>query len=241
MKISFTQTYSVQRREHIKYQMQDKALVDFKNTFDLNIYAFHNCGGKKINYFRGLNKLKNLHILIYDDYYNYSDTFKESIKFMKSLNPSSLFFSQDDTFSYNIYDYSLLHNFVKDHFIAFNYRWANFTDDGIIDGPFHNYKSSDFNKYGHWAMDDSPYYMDFKFIDDIYDEGYFSTFNIWNGERYLDDKFSKIDFIKSVLPESGFKNINFYGPTSRGTGTEWVITSRNAENFIKQKFETTIV
>ena len=81
---TFTQTYSDSRKELYEFHSKDVSDIDFRNNFNSNIYAFHNCSDEyvsdllELNYFK---ELKNLNILRYNNT-SYTNSFKETLDFL---------------------------------------------------------------------------------------------------------------------------------------------------------------
>ena len=99
MLISFTQTYGDNRKHLLDIYSRDEKLIEFKNLFDVNIYSFNNCSGDTITYFNSINKVKNTKILLVNG--SYTQSIRQLINYLDELKCTHLFFSQDDTFSYD--------------------------------------------------------------------------------------------------------------------------------------------
>jgi len=225
MTVSFTQTYGDDRKLLLDIYSRDQRLIEFKNLFDLNIYAFHNCSDEIIDHFKSINTVKNTHILKLNRI-NYTLCIKDLLIFLKSIKCTHFFFSQDDTFSYdndNI-DFQQLLSFVKKHENNFMYNFyynikdfenhiklnilKEFNNLTIYENNSLNYRCT--NRGG---MDDSPYICTFDMLNTIYDNMYIIQKNIWMAEMYLFKKFYTIEIPRHIGSKTLFNNYNIIGKT----------------------------
>jgi hypothetical protein len=198
MSCSFTQTYSNNRDELFYYHNRDKTDIYFRSKLNKNYYVFHNSPEsykEKItqnNYFKDI---KNIDFVSYENI-NYTQSLYNSLQNIKQDGYKYVFFLQDDAFSFtteNIIDELL--DFVNNNsFDMLNLEKLDINLEApIIYSNNHlkvyNTTSDDFKNKNLWAFDDGPYVANIDFlINDLYDSIYFSKKDIWNGERYLNDK-----------------------------------------------------
>lgn len=199
----FTQTYSDNRIELFKYHNKDIKDIDFRNSFDLNLYSFHNSSPdyiKKVQQYPYFNNFKNLNFLYYNNI-SYPETFRLSIYEILKRGYNYIIFLQDDCFTTNNSDVNSLIEFLYygnfnmlnletygkklSNELEINYKKDNF--------EVYNSNTEHFKKIGLWAFDDGAYCANIDFIlSEIYDERYFSYKNIWEAERYLNEKIKNL-------------------------------------------------
>lgn len=226
MLVSFTQTYGSGRDELFGIYFRDKRLIEFKNHFDHNIYSFHNCEQSLIDNFKKYNTIKNSIILEFKDI-TYTETIRELKKYLKKLECTHFFFSQDDTFTAhenNDVDWDELIEYVKGY--DKNFMLSLFHKDQILDiteptekkESFTVLESTTLDFYNSdktpWAFDDAPYICTIDMLDDIYDDDYIDVGNIWEAEEYLRDKYETKKINRFVTNKKMFQNYNLYGPTN---------------------------
>lgn len=221
MLVSFTQTYGITREKLYDIYYKDNNLIEFKNKLDLNIYSFHNCPNYIIENFKKQNKVKNTKIFIFNNI-SYGETISRIILYLKTINCTYFFFSQDDTFSTgNIINFSDLLSYIKSNkedFMLNLYMTANdllLKDDSIIDkfDTFNVFYSNSkiFHNMNYFSLDDSPYICSFDVLTKIYDEEYFKFNSIWLAQEYLNEKYQLTLLNRFVLNISLFKNYNLIG------------------------------
>lgn len=221
MIVSFTQTYT-NRPELIDIYFKDKRMLEFKNKFDLNIYAFHNCPDSVVTKFNSQNRVQNTKYLIYKKL-SYTETVKQTVDYLNSINCKYLFFSQDDTFSFdnaNI-DFDELLKYVKSNESNFmlnlrDYYKGNYDESKILNfDTFNIYPSNtiDDRHFFWWPFDDSTFIASMDLVNEIYDEEYFKQRDIWNAEKYLMAKYAKKKLNRYVTDKRLFQNYNILGKT----------------------------
>lgn len=233
----FSQTYG-NRQSLFLYHNINKIEIDFRNKFDLNIYSFHNCDDlyvenlKKEQYFKNIKDIE----FIYYKNISYPLSFKETLLKIKQMGFDYLIFIQDDCF---ILNEKLNLNFIVDFIKKENFKMLNISYklDDIIDdvdnekirykknNEFLVYESNtfDFAKKT-FSFNDSPYVANLDFlINEIYDENYFSLSNIWDAEKYLNEKMKKQKKERLITNLNIYKTMNIVG-----------INTWNKENEIKE-------
>lgn len=222
MLISFTQTYGNERTELYEINSRDCRLIEFKNLFNINIHAFHNCSDNVISVYKKNNKVKNS---IYFEFYyeHYGDCVKDILQYLKNVNCTHFLFIQDDVFSVNNGNVNLLElfNYIKQHddeFMLSLYYNIDFIDrrlkpDNIFKTfDIYHLKSFDFKELNYGAMDDSPFVCTSDLLYRIYDDKYLSHKNIWSMEKHLNNTHSfKSNINRYVTDNTLFKSYNLYG------------------------------
>lgn len=221
---SFTQTYSNNRNELFEYHNKDKTDIYFRNKLDKNYYIFHNSPHPyrekiiKNNYF---NNIKNIEIISYDNI-SYTHSFYNTLRKIKEDGYKYMFFLQDDVFSLvNEKLIDELLEFVKNNtFYMLNIEASDinteapviFSNDNI---KIYNTTSDDFKKKKLWAFDDGPYVANVDFlINVIYDRFFFSKNDIWNAERYLNQKYTNNKIQRLTTNIRFFERTGIVGPNT---------------------------
>jgi hypothetical protein len=201
----FTQTYSNNRKELFDFHNLDMEDIKFRNLFDLNIYAFHDCDNTykddllNSHYF---NSIKNLEIISYNNI-SYTESWKRTLNLLLERGIEYLVFLQDDCFSKNTNDDQIteIYQFIKNNDFDMLNLECSFDDlkSESVDKVYsnnelniYNTSSDHFNKRGWYSFDDGPYIASLDFIiSKIYDDNYYSIGDIWSAENYINDKISK--------------------------------------------------
>lgn len=223
MLVSFTQTYSSDRKKLLEVYMRDERLHEFKNLCDLNLYSFHNTHPRIIKWFKDNNPVKNSEILIFNQM-TYQETIKKLRVKLKQIGCTHFFFSQDDTFSVNneTVDFHELIDYVKEHNEKFmltlfveNTHILPTKKPFLIKDTFniYDFTTEDFDQFWHFAMDDGPYISTIDLFDYIYDDEYFRYPDIWEAELYLRRSFMRGNkkMNRYTINKILFKNYNFIG------------------------------
>jgi hypothetical protein len=75
--------------------------------------------------------------------------------------------------------------------------------------------SDDFKNKKLWAFDDGPYVANVDFLLDVlYDKIYFSKNDIWNAEKYLNDKITNSKIQRLTCNISLFRRFGIVGPNA---------------------------
>ena len=229
MLVSFRQTYSSGRDELFDIYLRDKRLIELTNLCDINIYSFHNCDRTTIDSFQQKIKgvIKNPVYLEFQDI-SYTETVKGLKIYLKEIGCTHFFFHQDDTFSIieneNV-DWNELLAYIKSYDKDFmlslynKHTILNPRDPDVINKSFDVYESTTWDFYKSdktpWPMDDTPYICTVDMLDEMYDEEYFSTVDIWEAERLLRDRYKKKkrSINRFVTNKAMFRNYNLFGKT----------------------------
>jgi hypothetical protein len=217
-----TQTYNDNRGLLFHYHSSDTYDINFRNSFDFNLYSFHNVNDEmKIKKYEYFNKINNLTFLSQKNL-SYPQTFKNILNYLVELGFNYLIFLQDDTFTVNTKYISELIDFIKfNNFDMLNifYRIDEFTKNTTHEiffenGDFRVYNTTtfDFKNNNLFSFDDSAYVSKIDFlINQVYDEIYFSHNDIWSAERYLNEKFKNKNIQRLVTNFSLYRNFNIIG------------------------------
>ena len=231
MLASFRQTYGSGREELFEIYLRDHRLQELYNLCDLNIFAFHDCQDETIEKFKEINPISNSVYLEYGDIF-YPETVKRTKEHLKKLEVSHFLFTQDDTFTAiqnrdvdwkDLIDYARAYN--ENFMLNFYHKIDILTLEGEdFEGEseeretFTVYKSTTKDFYESektpWPMDDSPYICTIDMLDELYDDIYFSYDNIWDAEKFLRSKYSKIEINRFVTNKKMFQNYNLFGKTT---------------------------
>ena len=218
----FTQTYSNLREELFYYHNHDYLDVYFRNSFDLNIYAFHDCDKdykNKILQNKYFSEIKNLHILEYKSI-SYTQSWKETLKKIGELGVDYVIFLQDDCFSISTKeemddlinyikngDFNLLN--IEQNSNQFNLNNSNLVYSNLI--QVYNTTSNDYVGISYY-FDDGPFVGGLNYISEkIYDEFYFNSNSIWGGEFYLHNKIKDNPIERFVTSAPSHRRFNFVG------------------------------
>ena len=194
-----SQTYSDNRHILFRFHNHDHNQIQFRNSFDKNIYSFHNCSDEYVNTileYKFFKEVKNLEVVRYNGM-SYTETFKRTLQKCKSEKYDRVIFMQDDAYS-QPEDNTELVNFIK----TGEYNMLNmemtpldlthiqsmppmYTSDTLKIYPS---TSKDFVLSGKWAFDDGCWAAKLDYLSNIYDDVYFNTGDIWSGEMYLKNK-----------------------------------------------------
>jgi hypothetical protein len=220
----FTQTYSNNREELYKYHELDFLDVEFRNNFDLNLYAFHNSDQEYVEIIKGykyLNNLKDINIIYYTNL-EYTQTFRHTLHSLLNFGYDYIIFLQDDSFTNdkNINIEELVKFIKNEDFDILDLERSvsnlNLKNEEIYyesNGfTVYNTTSDDFKNAGFWAFDDGPYIANIKFIlREIYDEHYFNIGSIWPAEHYLNNKINNKKIQKLSTNISLYNRYNIVG------------------------------
>jgi hypothetical protein len=227
----FTQTYGDKRSELFDWKIRDTNLSFFVQQFDHSILSFHNSSENFKN--ETLKKYDIYDEVMTFDGISYPECLRRILDFVKKNHFKKLIFLQDDVFtmqkdkSY----YEELASFIKNtHHDMINLeiqgndkvfpvlqKAKNFV---LFDTNNHDLKKIDPN---YWYFDDGTYAANISFLDEIYDEQYFSENNIWSAEHILNHKmyFKKIP--RYVLDKKSFTRCNLLGPNNnREQALKWL-------------------
>lgn len=235
----FTQTYGNNRGELYKYHNLDYYDIYFRNNFD-NVYCFHNSTKDFINeivlypYFK---KIQNIDYIEYN-LITYTESFKNTLIWLKNNNYDYLIFLQDDCFLINNDNLDELITFIKHN--DFDMLNLEMTPKDIKIEPSVLYKNNDFKVYntnsndfknrGWFAFDDGAYVANIEFLlKEIYDDTYFGKNDIWEAENYLNQK------ISNKLIQRLTTNVNFYNRINIIGHNNW--DRINNLEILKNKFE----
>lgn len=222
----FTQTYSNSRKELYEYHNLDINDINFRNNFDINIYSFHNSSEQyqsEIKSSSYIKSLDNIKFIEYNDMY-YTQTWKKSIFYMKSIGITHIIFLQDDCFCFNSLKINNIINFIKNEefdmlniecsFSDLNKKEKNiFYSNQYI--SIYNTNSTDFVNKGWYSFDDGPYVASIDYIESlIYDDIYYTTGDIWRAENYLNNKIKNKNIQRLTTDFPIYKRFNIIGPNN---------------------------
>ena len=222
MIITITQTYGDHRKELYDVRSRDSLLKYFIESFDHDIFSFHNCSESTIEYFKKYNSSREY---IVQNNISYTNSLKFMIDKLRDLKCKKLIFLQDDVFSFT-QDLDQL-NFIietiksstipllnlevrKDDFkveIQKKMDLAHTNDEVEIWKSF----TSHFSENGNYSFDDGPYVLDFDYIDIIYDNLFFKYNDVWQSENYNNQKFNFLNFPRYITNKRFFKRYNIVG------------------------------
>ena len=220
----FTQTYSNNRSELFTYHELDKLDIYFRNSFDYNLYSFHNSDDNyinEINKFDYFNKIKNIETISYSNL-TYTETFRQTLEKILNLGFDYMIFLQDDCFTtdkdieieellkfINNEDFNMLNLETNVSSLNLKEEEVYYKSNEFI---VYNTNSNDFKERGWWAFDDGPYIANIKFLlDEIYDETYFNIGDIWPAENYINNKISKNKIQRLTTNISLYNRFNLVG------------------------------
>lgn len=222
MIVTITQTYGDQRKELYDIRSQDHLLKYFLDSFDHDIFSFHNCHKDTIDYFKSKNSSKE-----YIEYnnINYTDTIKNLINRLKELKCSKIIFLQDDVFSshQNKDQIDTIISDIKNNntpLLNLEFNKGNFKKEvqnkmdlvrKIGDVEIWKCFTSFFVENGYYSFDDGPYVLDFDLIDLIYDTNFFQHQDVWSSENYNNNKFKYFNFPRYITNITFLKRYNIVG------------------------------
>jgi hypothetical protein len=217
MLASFTQTYGDKRKKLHEIYSRDNQMIEFKSHFDINYHSFHNCNQETIDYYKSINKVNNVEYLIFNDI-GYGECIKKLKVKLKEEGCTHFFFSQDDTFGADNekVDYNDLLNKVTKYDKNFQLVFKHFPEIKrykIDEDGFLFTSTREYWRFGPWAMDDSPYIATLDKVNEIYDDHYVTIPDVWNCERYINEKYGKekLNTIKHFMAKTLFYNHNIIG------------------------------
>lgn len=193
----FTQTYSDDRKILFEYHNLDTQDIIFRNNFH-NVYVFHNSSESYFNDIINYQYFKNIKDIEYVKYSNitYTESFKQTLKYIYDCGYEYLIFLQDDVFSNENKNIDKLVKFIKnENFSMLNletvldrFRMVNsitfniknkryYTDNDFV---IYDTDSLDFRKSVsprkrfypeiddtiYWPYDDGPYVANIKYLID---------------------------------------------------------------------------
>jgi hypothetical protein len=227
----FTQTYGNNRSELFDWKIRDSNLNFFIQQFDHSILSFHNSSE---NYRKEILKKYDIYkeVMIFDNI-SYPKCLQNIINFVKDNKFKKFIFLQDDVFTIqkNKKYYEELVEFIKNNdFDMLNLEiWGdakifpilqekeNFT---VFSTNNHDLKKINPNC---WYFDDGTYAANVNFLDEIYDDEYFSETNIWSAEHRLNHKMRSKQIPRYVLDKESFTRCNILGPNSnRKPSLDWL-------------------
>lgn len=236
----FTQTYSNNRIELFTYHELYKLDIDFRNSFDYNLYSFHNSDDNyinEINKFNYFNKIKNIEVISYRNT-SYTETFRQTLQKISNLGFDYMVFLQDDCFTTdkdieieellkfikNV-DFNMLNLETNVSFLNLKEEEIYYESNGFI---VYNTTSDDFKNRGWWSFDDGPYIANIKFLlDEIYDETYFNIGDIWTAENYINNKISKTKIERLTTNISLYNRFNLVGINTQDRNISIKILEKN--------------
>lgn len=237
----FTQTYSDNREKLFYYHCNDKSDIDFRNNFDLNLYSFHNCSDQYVSKILNLSyfkNLKNLKIIRYNDI-SYTQSIKETLKYIYKQKYDCLIFLQDDCLSKTDMNKHLI-NFIKNK--DFDMLNLENTPEDLKSNAeifyenenlkIYNTTSLDYYKSGKYSFDDGGYVANLKFIlTHIYDSEYLSKENVWDGEIYLNNKIEKNPIQRLTTNYNFYLRYNILGRNSLNSKNDFIELQKRFENY----------
>lgn len=222
----FTQTYGSNRQELYKYHNNDKSDLMFRNNFE-NLYSFHNSPDDYYqsiinnNYFSNLN---NINMVRYNNM-SYTESFKKTLNYLIENKFEYIIFLQDDCFnlSEGLYIEELIEFINNNSFEMLNLEKT--PDDLGMDNSeiflennkfiVYNTSSEDFKNKGLYAFDDGAYVSSIRFIlENIYDDNYFKINDIWQSEKYLNEKIKQKRIQRLTANINFYKRVNIVGPNN---------------------------
>lgn len=218
----FTQTYGNNREELFYYHNYDHLDIYFRNSFDINFYAFHNCDENyknKILQNSYFNQINNLSIV---DYYGieYTQSWKLTMQKFAELGVEYVIFLQDDCFSIStkeemddLINYIKNENFnllsIEQNSNKFKLDNCKITYSNFI--KVYNTTSNDYVGISYY-FDDGPFVGNVSYIEQkIYDEIYYNMGLIWSGELYLHKKIELSPVERFVTSSPSHRRFNFVG------------------------------
>jgi len=222
---AFSQTYGDDREELYEYLKNDNSSINFRNSFDLNLYSFHNSSReyidriKKEEYF---TKLKNLKLIEFNNI-EYTHTLRNVLYGLLDEGYNYIFYLQDDCFTHESHrDITDLIDFIKNE--DFNMLYLE-SDGYYINSDTIRFKkdtltiydttTQDFFKRNGWGMDDGAYIANIKFLlTKVYDEKYFSIGSIQKAEQHLSSKFSTLNIERLTPNFKLYRRFSIVGPNA---------------------------
>jgi hypothetical protein len=222
----FTQTYSDFRKELYDYHSLDIDDINFRNNFDINIFSFHNSSKNFQNDIKNSKYINNINKIEFIEYNNisYTETWKKSLIFMKSMGITHIIFLQDDCFYFNPLKINNIIDFIKNEEFDMLNLECNFFDLNKKDKNIffenkniciYDTNSKDFLNRGWYSFDDGPYVASIDYLENnIYDNEYYSIGNIWTAENYLNDKIKNKNIQRLTTDFPFYKRFNILGPNN---------------------------
>jgi len=220
----FTQTYSDSRKELFYYHSLDMNDIYFRNQFDINIYSFHNSSQSFQNEIKKYKYISDINLIEFIEYNNisYTETWKKSLDFMKSIGITHVVFLQDDCFFINNTNIDDIIKFIKyEEFdmlnLECNFSELNKNEKNIFykneNISVYNTNSIDFENRGWYAFDDGPYVASINYLENyIYNETYYSIGSIWPAENYLNEKCKNTNIQRLTTDYTIYRRFNIIGP-----------------------------
>jgi len=220
----FTQTYGNDRKTLFDYHNHDHMDIEFRNSFQMNLYSFHNSDESYINEllsYTYLSNINNLKTLRYNNI-SYTETWRQSLIKIEEMGADYVIFMQDDCF--NISNKKTIEGFIRfiknEDFDMLSlecpFEELNTDSKEIIytDNELNIFKttSDDFVNRGYFSFDDAPYVAKIDFIKEhIYDENYYSCGDIWGAEAYLNNKIRQNKILRYTSNNPIYRRFNIIG------------------------------
>jgi len=220
----FTQTYGNDRDILFHYHNMDSMDIYFRNSFDLNIYSFHNSSDSYVDTILCsdyISSIKKIEIIRYNQI-SYTQSWKNTINYLIENNIDYVVFLQDECFS--IGDKNLIDgviNFIKEGDydmlnLEYPYDDLNTQDKEILnltrDITIFKTNSIDFVNRGYYYIDDGPYVSNLNFLtSDVYDDNYYQFGYIWSAENYLNEKIKNSPIDRFTMNKPIYKRFNIVG------------------------------
>ena len=169
---------------------------------DCNIFSFHGCTDEHIEMSLELIKphYNNIHVLKYDSNMKYTETFRDSLSWVKENGFTDFLFTQDDTFTtapkeiidsvfeiYNSNDLKMLHLGGVDDYVVDEVCNKDIVHGGMGVNIYHSntqmWRDKNKSPFG-----DSPYICSVDLLDEIYKKEYFEHENIQQAEGWFKNR-----------------------------------------------------
>jgi hypothetical protein len=239
---SLTFTYGDERAKVYEFKAKDKLDKIFRNSFDFNLYVFHNSTDSFIKKIKDSKLLSGFNFTFASAIGPWPIAFRQALQILKQKGIERFVFMEDDVFSVTKREDVIveLAEFLKTtdiNYLNLEYNSSDLSEQilsrNIIEKK-KTFKVFDtdtffFNSIPLWSFDHSPYFCNLDFaINEFYPQIIENYNDIWSVEWFLKHKYDQINMPRYITDQKLFRRINFVGRNN------W--DKENELNFLEKKF-----
>jgi hypothetical protein len=224
---SITFTYGDNRTEVYRYKSKDTLDKIFRNSFDFNLYVFHNSSESFVKEIRESKLLSDFKFTFARVGGPWPKAFRQALQILKQKGVERMVFMEDDVFTTTenkdlVVELATFLKTTDLHYLNLEYNTSNFpnhisTRNAIIKKTNFNVYNTDTHFFKSispetWAFDHSPYYCNLDFaMREFYPPIIEQYTDIWSIEWMLKHKYEQTNMPRYITDQQLFRRVNLLG------------------------------
>ena len=224
---SITFTYGEERTEVYEFKSKDRLDKIFRNSFDYNLYVFHNSPDSFIKKIKDSKLLSDFKFTFAGINGPWPSAFRQALLHLKEKGVTKMVFMEDDVFTICKDEQVILDlaDFLKTtdtNYLNLEYNSTTFSETiktrkHIINRNHFNVIDTDTEFFRtaaswSWSFDHSPYYCNLDFaLNNFYTEQILTCTDIWAVEWLLKHKYDTINMPRHITDRELFRRVNLSG------------------------------